>query len=230
MTGLKGNGMQVQVTGITKRYGKKEVLKGAGFEASSGECIGIVGKNGSGKSTLLSILAGVLKPDTGVFLTDGQDVIINSELRHQNVAYVPQGTPLIGELSARDNLRMWYSAEELRTGLESGFLKVLGIDEFIDVPVNNMSGGMKKRLSIGCAINNNPKVLLLDEPSAALDLICREEIYAYFKAFLQSGGILILVTHELREIAMCDKCFLMKEGILVPYTYDENVSRLIELL
>ena len=222
--------MQIDIENVTKHYGKKQVLKGVSFSAGAGECIGIIGKNGSGKSTLLSTLAGVIKPSTGTFTADGENLFLNDKLRKESVAYVPQGTPLIEALSAKDNLRMWYSKDAMQESLSNGFLKVLGIDEYINVTVSKMSGGMKKRLSIGCAINSNPSILLLDEPSAALDLICREAIYDYFNAFIKKGGTLILATHEIREIEMCDKCFLLKDGVLSKYDYDGNVAALAGLL
>ena len=219
--------MHISVTDIKKRYGKKEVLKNISFSASGGECIGIIGKNGSGKSTLISILAGIIRADAGSFFVEDRDALKEDTVRHDLVAYVTQGTPIIEELSARDNLRMWYRLEDLKKQLESGFLKVLGIDEFLDVTVNKMSLGMKKRLSIGCAINNNPKVLLLDEPTAALDLVCKEAVYAYLRAFRESGGVLILATHDIYEISMCSGCYLLKEGILEPYSYNNDMTDLL---
>jgi len=222
--------MQISVNDIKKRYGRKEVLKNVSFSASGGECIGILGKNGCGKSTLISVLAGILRGDAGQFIIDENDVLKEERIRHEKVAYVPQGTPIIEELSAKDNLSMWYGQDDLKKQLESGFLKVLGIDSFLNVMVNKMSLGMKKRLSIGCAINNNPKVLLLDEPTAALDLKCKEAVYAYLKAFRKNGGILILATHDIYEISMCSKCYLLKEGILEEYTYNNDMTDLMNRL
>ena len=131
--------MQISVNDIKKRYGRKEVLKNVSFSASGGECIGILGKNGCGKSTLISVLAGILRGDAGQFLIDENDVLKEERIRHEKVAYVPQGTPIIEELSAKDNLSMWYGQDDLKKQLESGFLKVLGIDSFLNVMVNKMS-------------------------------------------------------------------------------------------
>ena len=220
--------MHINVKDIKKRYGKKEVLKDINFSASNGDCIGIIGKNGSVKSTHISILAGIIRADAGSFFVDDKDALKEDSVRHEKVAYVPQGTPIIEELSAWDNLRMWYRQDDLKKQLENGFLKVLGIDEFLNVTVNKMSLGMKKRLSIGCAINNDPKVLLLDEPTAALDLVCKEAVYAYLRAFMESGGILILATHDIYEIGMCSGCYLLKEGILEPYSYNNDMTDLLK--
>ena len=217
----------IEIKNVKKKYGKHTVLSGVDFTVEPGEIEGILGENGSGKSTLLTILAGLQKPNSGFFNIDGKDLLKNTKLRNDLVAYVPQETPLITELTAWDNLRMWYKPDKLKKELQDGFLAMLGIDQFIKVPVNQMSGGMKKRLTIGCAINSNPKLMLLDEPTAALDLVCKERIYTYFEQFKRQGGSLIIATHEVQEIELCDKCFILKEGKLVPYKYDGDIPHLI---
>ena len=99
----------------------------SGFGFERGDAVGIVGANGSGKSTLLRIAAGILKPQGGEFLWEGSDLLRSPAARQQLVAYVPQGTPLIDELSALDNLRLWYAPEALRASLENGMLRELGV-------------------------------------------------------------------------------------------------------
>ena len=217
----------IEIKNVKKKYKRHHVLNGVDFVVEPGEIVGILGENGSGKSTLLTILAGLQRPNSGFFNIDGKDLLKNTKLRNEVVSYVPQETPLITELTAWDNLRMWYSKEKLEKELDGGFLAMLGIDQFIKVPVNQMSGGMKKRLTIGCAINSNPKLLLLDEPTAALDLVCKERIYTYFEQFKRQGGSLIIATHEVQEIELCDKCFILKEGKLEPYKYDGDIPHLI---
>ena len=143
------------------------------------------------------------------------------------IGYVPQSTPLLEELSAYDNLSLWYTATEIKKSLSDGVLGMLGINEFIKTPVYKMSGGMKKRLAIGCAVAHNPKILLLDEPSAALDLICKERIANYLLEFKQNGGIILLATHDLHEIPICDKLYILKDGILNSFDYDGNIHRLV---
>ncbi len=222
--------MEVQINHIQKKYRKKQVLKDIHLEATGGTCIGILGCNGSGKSTLLSILAGVLTADSGSFLCDGQDLLRNSSLRSQLVGYVPQGTPLIEELSAKDNLLLWYTPEQMKKELQDGVLKLLGIDEFLKTPVSKMSGGMKKRLSIGCAVANRPPILLLDEPTAALDLVCKESIAQYLRKYKRSGGLLLLTTHDVLELELCDAWYIIRDGVLEPFQYDGNLHTLIESL
>ncbi len=220
----------MEICNIKKSYGKKNVLKDISFTAKNGECIGILGGNGSGKSTLMEIMAGIIKPDGGSFTAFGTDFLKNGTKRSELVGYVPQSTPLIEELSALDNLRLWYDGETMRASLGGGVLSMLGINEFLKVTVSKMSGGMKKRLSIGCSVAHNPRILLLDEPGAALDLVCKESIADYLISFKSSGGIVILATHDIQEISLCDRLFILKNGELTPYRFDGNVHRLAELL
>ena len=219
--------MEAEILDIKKRYGGKEVLRGASFRAASGSCMGILGTNGTGKSTLLKILAGVLRPDGGRFLWQGGDLLRSPARRAETVAYVPQGTPLIEELSARDNLRLWYTPEALARSLDGGVLRQLGVDEFLNTRAARLSGGMRKRLSIGCALARDPAILLLDEPTAALDLVCKERILRCFESFRRDGGLLVMVSHDPWELEMCDDWRLLRGGVLESYTYTGRRETLI---
>ncbi len=218
--------MSLIVENITKKYSRKQILKGISFEIPFGECIGILGVNGSGKSTLLSILAGVQKADGGRFMYGGRDLMKNPKERAAFVGYVPQGTPLMEELTAKDNLLLWYEKHTLQMELKQGVLQMLGISEFLNKTVSKLSGGMKKRLSIGCSMAGHPKVLLLDEPSAAIDFACKENIARYVAEFKGGGGGVLIATHDVSELAWCDRMYLLKDGVLIPYEYDGNIERL----
>jgi ABC-2 type transport system ATP-binding protein len=222
--------MQIEIKNIAKKFKRHHVLRDINLAVDSGRCIGILGANGSGKSTLLSILAGIQNCDHGSFLCDGEDLLHSSKKRSQVVGYVPQGTPLIEELSAKDNLLLWYSRDEMKKELEDGVLALLGIGDFLNVPVSKMSGGMKKRLSIGCAMSSHPPVLLLDEPTAALDLVCKQKIASYLQHYKENGGILLLTTHDVLELQLCDAWYIIQDGVLVPFHYDGNVQKLVESL
>ena len=218
------------VRDIRKSYGRHAVLRGVSFDAERGEAIGIVGANGSGKSTLLRTLAGILKPQGGRFLWEGSDLLRSRAALEQTVAYVPQGTPLIEELSALDNLRLWYASDALHASLEGGMLRELGIQEFLKTPASRLSGGMRKRLSIGCAISRDPRILLQDEPTAALDLAARERLLSYFFSFRERGGLVLLATHDLRELATCSRCLMLRGGVAEPYDFDGDALKLAQEL
>lgn len=213
---------------ISKRYRSRRVLCDLSLELAEGTCAGILGENGCGKSTLLSILAGTCRPQEGEFLLNGSDLFRDRRLLAACVGYVPQGTPLLPELSALDNLRLWYrDRAELNRELEEGVLAMLGIPDFLKTAVSRMSGGMQKRLSIGCAVAHHPRVLLLDEPSAALDLVCKERIYNYLLDFKSQGGTILLATHDIQELPLCDSTYILKKGQLTSFSYDGNVHRLV---
>lgn len=222
--------MRIEINDIQKKYGAKRVLKGLSLTAESGQCIGLLGGNGSGKSTLLSILAGIQPADAGSFTCGDVNFFGDAKERARLVGYVPQGTPLIEELTAYDNLRLWYSKNTLKKELTGGFLAMLGVSDFLKTTVSKLSGGMKKRLSIGCAMAGNPAVLLLDEPMAALDLGCKQKISEYIRQYKASGGIVLIATHDLLELALCDRWYIMKDGKLVPFDYTGDVDALVKNL
>lgn len=217
----------MKVEHIQKKYGKKTVLRDITLSAEKGECIGILGGNGSGKSTLLRILAGVVRADGGTFTVDDKDAFRETDFRTKRIGYVPQSTPLMEELSAFDNLRLWYEKKDMEASLSDGVLAMLGIGDFLKVRVGKMSGGMKKRLAIGCAVAHHPDILLLDEPSAALDLVCKERIATYLKEFKKEGGIILLATHDVQELPLCDALYILKDGKLEPFVFDGDVHRLV---
>ena len=223
-----GGRMQIAIQNVSKKYGRKTVLSDVCFSAKSGDGIGIIGVNGSGKSTLLSILAGVVRADKGSFFCDDINLFKNSKVRSKAIGFVPQGTPLIEELTAYDNLSLWYDRKALRRELDGGTLALLGINEFLKKRVSKMSGGMKKRLSIGCAIANRPPILLLDEPMSALDIVCKQRIKEYLIAYKNAGGILILVTHDVLELELCDRCYSLKSGKLHETCFTGNTKSLVD--
>lgn len=222
--------MKIEINGIRKKYGSKQVLKDISLTVESGKCIGILGGNGCGKSTLLSILASVQSADGGSFLYDGKDLFKYPKQRAALVAYVPQGTPLIEELTAKDNLSLWYSKKDMLYQLENGVLKMLGIDAFLKTQVSKMSGGMKKRLAIGCAIAKRPPILILDEPMAALDIACKQKISEYIKKHKQDGGIVLIATHDVIELELCDEWYIIKDGVLQGFEYTGNIEELVKNL
>ena len=222
--------MAIEISHLKKSFRRHQVLKDVNLVVEPGTCVGILGANGCGKSTLLSILAGVQRGDGGAFLYEGTDLLRDGKARAQLVGYVPQGTPLIEELSARDNLLLWYSKTEMEIQLRSGVLQLLGIGDFLKVPVAKLSGGMKKRLSIGCAMAKHPPVLLLDEPTAALDLACKQSIAQWLRRYKQDGGTIVLTTHDVLELELCDSWYILKDGVLTPFSYDGDVTKLVERL
>ena len=220
--------MTFTVEGLCHAYGRRPILTQAGLRVQSGEWVGIVGANGSGKSTLLSCLAGLIKPGAGRFFADWADLFRNGAQRARLVGYVPQQPPLLEELSARDNLLLWYARPALEKSLREGVLGLLGVEEFLRQRVKKLSGGMKKRLSIACAMAHDPALLLLDEPSAFLDPVGKQDVRAYLKQYCDRGGAVLLVSHDPDELKLCHRVYRLKQGVLEDYAFTGDGDRLAQ--
>lgn len=206
----------IEAVNLTKKYGHRPILKGISFLGEAGECIGIVGANGCGKSTLLKILSGAHAPDGGSLTFEGKSPLSHKNIFDDYVGYVPQDNPLFDNLTVYDNLRLWYcdSTHSLKNDIKNGIIADFGIDRYLKYNVKNLSGGMKKRLSITCALAKDPKILILDEPGASLDIVCKEDIKKYMKSYIASGGMIIIASHEEGELSVCTKMYLMNNGVL----------------
>ena len=220
----------IDIVGLKKRYGKRDILKGVTLNIEFGRCIGILGGNGSGKTTILSILAGITDADEGEFICEDYDLLKDDKRRRFLVGIIPQCNPLIEELSGKDNLLLWHDRKYLNMSAKEGIIKELGITKFINKRVSTLSEGMKKRLSIACAVKEHSKILLMDEPSAALDIVAKEIIHEYIKKFTDMGGIVILVTHDEGELNLCDRHYILKDGVLNEYRFDGNIKNLAKLI
>lgn len=194
----------IQVAHIKKKYRKKMVLEDINFTINPGEIVAIIGENGCGKSTLLKILAGVIKPDEGDFS------FFETHNNHNKICgYVPQENPLLEDLSVRDNLFLWGGKNALQ---QKSILEEFQLEDLLDTTVKQLSGGMKRRLSIASAMLKSPVILLLDEPTAGLDFYYKEQMLAWMNSFKKKNGIVLMVTHDEDEIMNADRCILIENG------------------
>lgn len=220
----------IEVDQINKAYGRRQVLSQISFHIEAGQCVGIAGANGCGKSTLLAILAGAMKPDGGRILYQGRPA--DSGRYRREMGYVPQGNPLLEELSVKDNLKLWHkgSEKEWKQEQDSGIIAVLELKPLLKMAAGKLSGGMKRRLSLACALINHPRFLILDEPGAALDVVCKEEIRQYLSDYLSQGGTVLMTSHEERELSLCDRLFLMSGGMLTQIPADTQARELAAMI
>lgn len=209
----------VKISHLQKKYGKRVILEDINFQAECGECIAIVGKNGCGKSTLMRILAGIMKPDDGEVLYFGQEALRKRKIFQQYCGYVPQENPLMEELSVKDNLKLWGGK---KGKIREEVTELFQLQDMMNVPVEKLSGGMKRRVSIACALINMPPIILMDEPTTALDLYYKEGIHQWMKKYQKGNGIIIMTTHDEQEIMECDRCLVMKEGKIIELSKEEK--------
>lgn len=218
----------IEINNISKKYGTKVVLRNISFQAHSGECVVIIGKNGCGKTTLMQILAGVMKPDSGKIHYLGQELSYKSQQFHKFCGYVPQENPLMEELSVKDNLKLWgvTGSKQYEKIIDSFQLR-----EILRAKVEKLSGGMKRRVAIACALAEWPPILLLDEPTTALDIFYKESIEEWLREYNRMNGIVIMTTHDESEILKADRCLVMKEGELIELSKEdismENIRKYI---
>lgn len=219
----------IEVSHISKKYGRRQILNDITFKADKGECIGIVGANGCGKSTLLKVLSGAHRPDSGTVTYNGINPLAHRSVFGRLVGYVPQENPLFDNLTVLDNLKLWYcdSSHDFKKDIHSGMISAFGIDQYLHSTVRNLSGGMKKRLSIACSIAKDPSILILDEPGASLDIVCKEDIKNYMKQYIAEGGIIIIASHEEGELSVCSRMYLMNDGVLSAVADNTPLSSLM---
>lgn len=205
----------IEVQHVKKKFGKRIVLQDISFQVKPGERVVIVGRNGCGKSTLLQILAGAVRPDGGELVYFGKQPLKDSRVFRKYCGYVPQDNPLMEELSVLDNLRLWGYHKRHPDPV---ILEQFGLEEMLHRKVELLSGGMKRRVSFACATIVHPPLLLLDEPTTALDICYRNEIRQWMDHYQQNGGMIIMTTHEESEIIQAQYCFVMRDGELVKIT------------
>lgn len=210
------NRISLEIKDICKSYKNHVILAKASMMAKSGDVVALVGVNGCGKSTLLNMMAGLSKSDSGDinYFIDGKKVSVKDSFDY--VAFVPQSGFLVEAISAYDNLLFWYKGDKkrLESDIKSGMIKDLEIDSFIKKPVNKMSGGMKKRVAVACALANNPRVLLLDEVNSSLDIVCKLKIKSVLSQFASRGNIVIMATHEEGDMDICNRTILLDKKTL----------------
>lgn len=207
----------VEVTGLAKRYGRTEALRGVDLRVSEGSVFGLVGPNGAGKTTLIKALVGALRPSEGEVRVLGlRPLKDRSELR-QRIGYMPQSPALYEDLSARDNVEFFGAAHrtpELRKRTEE-VLDLTDLTSRARSPVHTLSGGMKRRVSLACALVHGPRVIFLDEPTAAVDPQLRSRLWRTFRELAGEGVTLFISTHLMDEAMLCDRVSILRKGLVV---------------
>jgi ABC-2 type transport system ATP-binding protein len=197
----------IAATELTKRYGAREALRAVSFSAEPGERLAVIGPNGAGKTTLLSILGGLLAPTSGTVSTDVREV-----------GWVPQQTAVYGKLSVAENLRLFARLEGVGD-VEAAVRRALddtGLAERADDELSSLSGGNRQRVNIAIGLLADPPVLLLDEPSSALDPRHRQRVWELLDRKAASGTTIIFATHDLAEAARhADRLLVLAEGELL---------------
>lgn len=204
----------VSARDISKSYGAVEALKGVGFDVPRGEIFGIIGPDGAGKTTLFRILATLLIADSGEARVAGLDVVGDYRAIREKIGYMPGRFSLYQDLTVEENLNFF--ATVFKTTVEANYDLVKDIyvrlEPFRKRRAGALSGGMKQKLALCCALIHKPEVLFLDEPTTGVDPISRKEFWEMLFR-LKAGGIAILVsTPYMDEAALCDRIAMIGDG------------------
>ena len=207
----------IQVASLVKRYRKIEALGGVDLRVPEGAVFGLVGPNGAGKTTLIMALVGTLRPTRGEISVLDMDPLRDRTRLRQRIGYMPQSPALYEDLSARDNVA-FFGAAHRTPDLHKRVAEVLELTEMAgraSDPVHTFSGGMRRRLSLACALVHRPDVLFLDEPTAAVDPQLRSRLWDTFRKLAGEGATLFISTHLMDEAMLCDGISILRSGRVV---------------
>jgi ABC-2 type transport system ATP-binding protein len=204
----------LQVLGLTKRFGVTTAIRDIGLELAPGQVLGFVGPNGAGKTTTLRILAGLLRADAGAGQVLGHDIMTAQGLVSEQVGYMPQRLALYGELTVVQNLRFRadvYGLRDPRAAVEAA------IEDFDLAPYRRrraarLSGGWARKLQLAAALIHQPRLILLDEPTAGLDADSRLDVWRRVLALARGGASVVINTHDLTEAEQCTAIALFSAG------------------
>ena len=202
---------------LHKRYGHIHALKGVGLEIAPGQIFGLIGANGAGKSTFIRLLVGASRPTSGYLRVLDLDPLRDAAKLRQQIGYMPQSPALYEDLSAAENVRFFGQAhrlDKLKLRVAEA-LEFVELSERADDPVSTLSGGMRQRVSLACAVVHQPTLLLLDEPTAGVDLKLRSAFWRHFSALADQGTTILVSTHQMDEAVHCHKLAIISEGRII---------------
>jgi ABC-2 type transport system ATP-binding protein len=213
---------RVEAENLTKRFRKVEAVRGISLDIAPGEIFGLIGPDGAGKTTTIRMLAGVMKPSSGFARVNGFDTSREAERLRLNVGYMSQRFSLYGDLSARENLEFYADIFGVR-GVErkqqiQRLLHFARLEEFQNREAGVLSGGMKKKLALACALIHRPQVLFLDEPTIGVDPISRREFWDILSDLHVEGVTICVSTAYMDEAERCSRvgliyrCEIISEG------------------
>lgn len=210
------------------------ILKSVSADLREGRLIALVGADGSGKTTLMRVMEGLLKPQKGTVRIFGEELYSENLSQLQSFCgYMPQQFGLYTDLSVEENLTLYadlFGLSDLdRKERFAELLSMTGLTDFTARPAGKLSGGMKQKLGLACALLNRPKILLLDEPSVGVDPLSRRELWAILKKNVQSGAMTVVVaTTYMDEASLCDDVLIVENGEVVLHNTPEAIASLAE--
>ncbi len=215
----------LSVNNLTKSYGNIQALKNLSFDVKPGEIYGIIGPDGAGKTTLFRILTTLLLADSGTATVDGFDVVKDYKQIRNSIGYMPGKFSLYQDLTVEENLNFF--ATVFHTTIEENYYLIEDIYKQIEPfkyrRAGKLSGGMKQKLALSCALIHKPSVLFLDEPTTGVDPVSRKEFWEMLKKLKAQGITILASTPYMDEATLCDRIALMQHGEFMQVDTPQNI-------
>ena len=207
----------IEVNNISKSYGRVKALQDVSFSVEKGEVFGLIGPDGAGKTSLFRILCTLLLPDAGTAMVEGFDVVRQMKEIRKRVGYMPGRFSLYQDLTVEENLEFF--ATLFGTTIDAGYDSIKAIysqiERFKDRKAGALSGGMKQKLALSCALVHQPSVLFLDEPTTGVDPVSRKELWEMLSMLKEQGITIVASTPYLDEVRQCERVAFLSEGRLM---------------
>ncbi len=218
-----GNGIVIE--NLSKSYGDVRALEDINLEIQEGELFGIIGPDGAGKSTLFRILATLLLPDTGNLTAFGLDIVNDYKKVRDILGYMPGRFSLYQDLSVEENINLFASLFDTTVEEQHELIKEIysQIEPFKNRKAGQLSGGMKQKLALSCALVHKPRLLLLDEPTTGVDPVSRKEFWGMLKRLKKWGITMIVSTPYMDEAILCDRVALIQDAWIMKVEKPETI-------
>lgn len=221
----------IKIKKINKSYGDLQALEDINLDIEKGEFFGLLGPNGAGKSTLIGILGGLVNKDSGKITVLGNDIISDYRKTKKSLGIVPQEITFDPYFTVRETLNMHSGYFGIKNNSDkiNELLEALSLADKAEIGPRQLSGGMKRRLLIAKALVHDPEIIVLDEPTAGVDVELRNSLWEYVIQLNKEGKTIILTTHYLEEAeALCDRIAIMNKGKIIKVDSKENLINSID--
>ena len=217
----------ISIDYISKNYGAVKALQDVSFAVRKGELFGLIGPDGAGKTTLFRSLVTLLLPDSGTMTFDGHDVVKDYRYVRRNVGYMPGTFSLYQDLTVRENLEFFASVFQTTVEANYDLIKDIYVmlEPFEKRRTGALSGGMKQKRALSCALIHRPLVLVLDEPTTGVDAVSRREFWAMLRKLKQEGITILVSTPYMDEAGLCDRVGLIQNGQLLRVGTPDEITQ-----